>query len=507
MGHHHEKFRLHTPDFNRLNEQLDRRQFLTKTSLGLGAMALGSLLGAERLFGSSPKAPAGAAESTQEAILNALPHFAPKAKRVVFLFMSGGPSQFETFDYKPKLAEMFGKDLPDSVRKGQRLTGMSASQSQLPIAPSIFKFNQHGQSRTWVSELLPHTAGVVDELCLVKSLYTEAINHDPAITFFQTGNQLPGRPSIGSWVSYGLGSDNQNLPSFIVLVSKDGRGQPLYARLWGSGFLPNKHEGVQFRSGSAGSGQPPVLFLNNPDGYDGTDRREMLGYLNELNQLQKEAYGDTEIDNRIAQYEMAYRMQTSVPEVMDLSDEPDEVFDLYGPESRDRGSYAANCLLARKLLEKDVKFVQLYHQDWDHHGGLPDGITAQCKKVDQPTAALVKDLKRRGMLDDTLVIWGGEFGRTVYSQGKLTPKAYGRDHHPRCFTMWMAGAGVKSGFSYGETDDFSYNIVQNPVHVHDFQATLLHLMGIDHEQLTYKLQGRRFRLTDVHGKVVRDILS
>lgn len=508
MGQHHEQFRsgrewLHTPDFNKLNEQLDRRQFLTKTSLGLGAVALGSLLGAGRLLGGAPEAPEGGlSEDTQEAILNALPHLAPKAKRVVFLFMSGGPSQFETFDYKPKLAGMFGQALPDSVRKGQRLTSMSANQSQLPIAPSVFNFNQHGKSNTWISELLPYTAGVVDELCIVKSLYTEAINHDPAITFFQTGNQLPGRPSIGSWVSYGLGSENQNLPSFIVLISKDGRGQPLYSRLWGSGFLPTKHEGVQFRSGN-----DPVLFLNNPAGYDGTDRKEMLDYLNQLNGLQKESYGDPEIDTRIAQYEMAYRMQTSVPDVMDLSDEPDEVFDLYGPDSRDRGSYAANCLLARKLLEKDVKFVQLYHQDWDHHGGLPGGIKEQCKKVDQPTAALVTDLKRRGLLDDTLVIWGGEFGRTVYSQGKLTLKDYGRDHHPRCFSMWMAGAGVKAGISYGETDDFSYNITQNPVHVHDLQATMLHLLGVDHERLTYKLQGRRFRLTDVHGKVVRGILA
>lgn len=506
MVHHnhlHDEFRLHTPEFRPLNEKLDRRQFLTKTSLGLGALAVGSLLGCRNEFGAkSTISPGELSEDSQEAILRALPHFAPKAKRVVYLFMSGGPSQFETFDYKPKLTALFGQDLPDSVRQGQRLTGMSANQSSLPIAPSVFKFDRYGKNGTWVSELLPHTAKVVDEICLIKTLYTDQINHDPAITFFQTGNQLPGRPSIGSWVSYGLGSSNENLPTFISLISKNGNGQPLYSRLWGSGFLPTKFEGVQFRSG-----KDPVLFLNNPEGYDGTDRKEMLTYLKQLNDIQKGTYGDPEIDNRIAQYEMAYRMQTSVPNVMDVANEPDEVFNLYGPDSRDPGTFAANCLLARKLLEKDVKFVQLYHQGWDQHGGLPGGITNQCKNTDQGTAALVMDLKRRGMLDDTLVIWGGEFGRTVYSQGKLTETNYGRDHHPRCFSMWMAGAGVKAGFSYGETDDFSYNITQNPVHVHDFQATLLHLLGVDHERLTFKFQGRRYRLTDVHGKVVEAILT
>jgi hypothetical protein len=501
--HHHEEFRLNSPEFNPLNKKLDRRRFLTKTSLGLGALAMGSLLGAEKIFGSSPDPSPESASKFEEEILKALPHIAPKAKRVVYLFMSGGPSQFETFDYKPKLVDLAGQNLPDSVRKGQRLTGMSANQSALPMVPSIYKFNQFGKSGTWVSELMPHTAKVVDDLCIIKSINSEAINHDPAITFFQTGNQLPGRPSIGSWVSYGLGSANQNLPTFIVLVSKNGsKDQPLYARLWGNGFLPSKHQGVQFRSG-----KDPVLFLNNPEGYDGADRKEMLDYLSKLNQMQNEAYGDPEVDARIAQYEMAYRMQTSVPDVMDTQDETDEVFELYGPDSRDSGTYAANCLLARKLLEKDVKFVQLYHQGWDNHGGLPKGIAHQCKNTDQATAALIMDLKRRGMLDDTLVIWGGEFGRTVYSQGKLTADDYGRDHHPRCFTMWMAGAGVKPGISYGETDDFSYNIVKDPVHVHDFQATLMHLMGVDHERLTYKFQGRRFRLTDVHGKIVHDILS
>ncbi len=507
MNHHDDEFRLHTPEFNKLNDKLDRRHFLTKTSLGLGALALGSLFGASKLFGvgagkSLKQQPGELSEDSQEAILRALPHFAPKAKRVVYLFMSGGPSQLESFDYKPKLNDMFAKDLPDSVRKGQRLTGMSASQSSLPIAPSIYKFARHGQSQTWVSELMPYTAGVVDDLCIVKSLHTDAINHDPAITFFQTGSQLPGRPSIGSWVSYGLGSGNENLPTFISLVSKNASGQPLYARLWGNGFLPTEHQGVQFRSG-----KDPVLFLNNPDGYDGHDRREMLTYLKQLNDLQNAAIADPEVDARIAQYEMAYRMQTSVPEVMDTSDEPDSIFEMYGPDSRDSGTYAANCLLARKLLEKDVKFVQLYHQGWDQHGGLPGSIKHQFKNTDQATAALVKDLKQRGLLEDTLVIWGGEFGRTVYSQGQLTADNYGRDHHPRCFTMWMAGAGVKPGISYGETDDFSYNITQNPVHVHDFQATMLHLLGVDHERLTYKLQGRRFRLTDVHGHVVKDILA
>ncbi len=502
--HHHESFKLNTPEFRLLNNSLDRRNFLTKTSLGIGALALGTLMG-NRVLGNvvSSIASENPQATLEEEILRALPHFAPKAKRVVYLFMSGGPSQFETFDYKPKLAGMFGQSLPDSVRQGQRLTAMSANQSIFPVVPSIYKFSQQGKSQTWISEMLPHTAQVVDDLCIIKSIHSEAINHDPAITFFQTGNQLPGRPSIGSWVSYGLGSDNKNLPTFIVLVSKNAsKDQPLYARLWGNGFLPSEHQGVQFRSG-----KDPVLFLDNPQGYDGADRKEMLDYLSKLNTMQNEPYGDPEVQARITQYEMAFRMQTSVPEVMNTSDEPDEVFELYGPDSRDSGTYAANCILARKLLEKDVKFVQLYHQGWDHHGGLPAGMAKQCKDTDQPTAALIKDLKRRGLLEDTLVIWGGEFGRTVYSQGKLEAKDYGRDHHPRCFTMWMAGAGVKPGISYGETDDFSYNVIKDPVHVHDFHATVMHLMGVDHERLTYKFQGRRYRLTDVAGNVVRDILT
>ena len=493
---HHDLPRSGHPELSREETKLDRRKFLTQTSLGLGAVALGSLLGLDRLWGKAPSpVPAGGG-------LPGLPHFPAKAKRVVYLFQSGGPSQFETFDYKPRLAGMFGQELPSSVRQGQRLTGMSAQQSSLPITPSLYAFEQYGQSRAWVSALMPYTAQVVDELCFVKSMYTEQINHDPAITFFQTGHQLAGRPSIGSWLSYGLGSENENLPAFIVLVSKNQSGQPLYARLWGNGFLPAEHQGVQFRAGG-----DPVLYLNNPDHYDGADRRQMLDYLRRLNELQNSAYGDPEVNARIAQYEMAYRMQTSIPEVSDMSDEPDYIFDMYGEGSRDTGTYAANCLLARKLLEKGVRFVQLYHQGWDHHGALPRGIERKCLETDQANAALIKDLKQRGLLEDTLVIWGGEFGRTVYSQGKLTESDYGRDHHPRCFTIWMAGAGVKPGFTYGATDDFSYNITENPVHVHDFHATLLHLMGIDHEQLTFKHQGRRFRLTDVHGHVVRDILA
>ena len=492
MEDHKSPFRVNHPDLEALNRGLDRRNFLQKTAMGFGALALQGLF-----LGNEAK---GA--SIQEQIMEALPRIAPKAKRVVYLFMSGGPSQFETFDYKPELTRWMGKDLPDSIRQGQRLTGMSANQAILPVVPSAFGFKQYGKSRTWVSDLLPYTAQMADDLCIIKSMYTEQINHDPAITFFQTGHQLPGRPSIGSWLSYGLGSENKNLPAFIVMVSKNAsKDQPLYARLWGNGFLPSEHQGVQFRSG-----KDPVLFLNNPEGYEGSDRKEMLDYLKQLNAFQNETWADPEVDARISQYEMAFRMQTSVPEVMDVSDEPEEVFNLYGPDSRDKGSFAANCLLARKLLEKDVRFVQLYHQGWDHHDSLPKNIINPCKQTDQASAALLMDLKRRGMLDDTLVIWSGEFGRTVYSQGKLSPTGYGRDHHPKCFSMWMAGAGVKPG-TYGETDDFSYNIVKDPVHVHDFQATLLHLMGINHEELIYKYQGRRFRLTDVHGKLVSGILS
>jgi hypothetical protein len=476
--------------------QMNRRHFMSRMSLGLGSMALGSLLGCNSNAGTGP------AIDPMSGILDKL-HFAPKAKRVIYLFQSGGPSQMDLFDYKPMLEKMHGEELPASVRMGQRLTGMTSGQSSFPLASSLFKFNQHGESGAWASDLMPHTAEIADELCYIKSMHTEAINHDPAITFFQTGSQQPGRPSIGSWLSYGLGSDNHNLPTFIVLLSRGAqRPQPIYSRLWGNGFLASLHQGVQFRSG-----KDPVLFLNNPDGINAGTRRQVLDYLAELNDMRLKDFGDPEIESRIAQYEMSYRMQTSVPEALDLSDEPDHIFDMYGEDARKPGTYAANCLMARRLAERDVKFIQLYHLGWDQHVDLPKEISSQARDTDQASAALVKDLKQRGLLEDTLVVWGGEFGRTNYSQGRLTPTNYGRDHHPRCFTIWMAGGGVKKGITYGETDEFSYNIVKDPVHVHDFQATLLHLMGIDHEKLTFKHQGRRFRLTDVHGKLVKDILA
>ncbi len=507
MCHNHKILRSTNKDLQQVERQMDRRNFLTKSSLGIGALALGSLLNADTAWGAVKGKKLDA--SNADALLKSynknrlgLPHHLPKAKRIVYLFQSGGPSQLDMWDYKPDLKEMFGKDLPPSVRQGQRLTGMSASQTVFPIAPSIMDFKQHGQAGVWASELLPYTSKMVDDICFIKSMQTDAINHDPAITFLQTGNQLPGRPSIGSWLSYGLGSDNDNLPTFITLITKNMGGQPLYSRLWGNGFLPTEHQGVQFRSG-----KDPVLYLSNPENYDGNDRRQMLDYLGKLNEVQHDAYGDPEINARMTQYEMAFRMQTSVPEVTDISDEPDYIFDMYGVDSRDPGTYAANCLMARKLLEKDVKFVQLYHQGWDQHIGCPDGVRNQNKLTDQANAALIKDLKQRGMLEDTLVIWGGEFGRTVYSQGQLTKTNYGRDHHPKAFTMWMAGAGVKPGYVHGETDDFSYNVTKDPVHVHDFHATLLHLFGIDHERLIFKHQGRRYRLTDVHGHVVKDLLA
>ncbi|MEM7370839.1 MAG: DUF1501 domain-containing protein [Bacteroidota bacterium] len=486
---------MNSHDCHQYSRHYSRRDFLTKTSLGIGAIALGSLLGPGELLAN----PAGI--DPNKGVLG-MPHFAPRAKRIIYLFQSGAPSQLESFDYKPLLQERNGEELPESIRKGQRLTGMTAGQKSFPLAGSQFSFSQYGDSGAWVSELFPHTAKVVDELCFIKSMYTEAINHDPATTFIQTGSQQPGRPSIGAWLSYGLGSDNDNLPAFCVLVTKNKTGQPLYARSWGSGFLPSRHQGVQFRAG-----KDPVLYLNNPDGINHLDRKRQIAYLKKLQELQFEHEQDPEIQAKISQYEMAFRMQTSVPEVTDLSDEPDHIYDMYGPDSRTPGTYAANCLLARRLAEKGVKFIQLYHQGWDQHGNLPGAMPVQTKETDQASAALVTDLKQRGLLDDTLVIWGGEFGRTNYSQGKLTNTDYGRDHHPRCYTLWMAGAGVKQGFTYGRTDDFGYNIVENPVHVHDFQATLMHMLGIDHERLTYKFQGRRFRLTDVHGKVVKDVLG
>jgi hypothetical protein len=468
---------------------LNRRTFLGRCGMGLGAAALWNLLARD------------ASAVPLPGILKS-PHFATKAKRIIYLFMSGGPSQHDLFDYKPLLNKMNGQDLPASVRRGQRLTGMSAHQATLPLAGSIFKFSQHGKSGAWLSDLWPWTAKVADELCFVKSLYTEAINHDPAISFFQTGSQLAGRPSMGSWVSYGLGSASENLPAFVVLISKDRVEQGLYARLWGNGFLSSMHQGVQFRSS-----KEPVLYLANPDGVSRDARRKMLDRLAELHALQQEETGDPEIATRIAQYEMAYRMQTSVPEVMDLSKEPARTFELFGPEARQPGTFAANCLLARRLAERNVRFIQLYHPGWDQHGNLPNAIRRQCKDVDRACFALLTDLKQRGLLDDTLVIWGGEFGRTNYSQGKLTATDYGRDHHPRCFTMWLAGGGIRPGVTYGGTDEFGYNVVEKPVHVHDMQATILHLLGIDHERLTYRFQGRYYRLTDVHGVVVKDILT
>jgi hypothetical protein len=470
----------------------NRRQFLSQSGLGLGSMALASLLQQDCQ---------AADENPFQGIL-AAPHFPAKAKRIIYLFMSGGPSQLDLYDYKPLLNAKHGQDLPESVRQGQRLTGMTGHQATLPLAGSVFKFAQQGKSGAWLSDLLPWTAKIADQLCFVKSLHTEAINHDPAITFFQTGSQLAGRPSMGAWLSYGLGSANQNLPAFVVMISKDRIDQPLYSRLWGNGFLSSIHQGVQFRSGPE-----PVLYLDNPQGISSASRRKMLDRLAELQQLEFEALGDPEIRSRVAQYEMAFRMQTSIPDVMDLSQETAAVFELYGPEAKTPGTFAANCLLARRMAERDVRFIQLYHPGWDHHGGLPKGIQRQCNDIDRASYGLITDLKQRGMLDDTLVVWGGEFGRTNYSQGKLTATDYGRDHHPRCFTMWMCGAGIKPGVSYGTTDDFGYNVASNPVHVHDLQATLLNQLGIDHERLTYKFQGRYYRLTDVHGRVVTEILS
>ena len=466
----------------------NRRVFLGNGVRGLGGAALANMLASE-------------SSASRETPDNGL-HFAPKAKRIIYLFQSGGPAQQDLFDYKPVLNQLNGQELPQSVRGQQRLTGMSVNQSSLPLAGSQFKFSQYGESGTWFSELLPYHRDIADDVCMIKSMYTEAINHDPAITFFQTGSQIAGRPSLGAWLSYGLGSENSDLPTFIVLASVGQGGQPLYARLWGSGFLDSRYQGIQFRSGN-----DAVLYLSNPEGVTATRRRAQLDAIKEINEHQFTREKDPEIQSRIAQYEMAFRMQSSVPEATDVNNEPESTFKLYGEDARKPGTFARNCLLARRLAERDVRFIQLYHQGWDQHSNLPKGIRGQAKETDQASAALIKDLKQRGLLKDTLVIWGGEFGRTSYSQGVLKPDNYGRDHHPRCFTTWMAGGGVKAGMSYGETDEFGYNVVENGVHVHDFNATILHLMGIDHERLTYKYQGRRFRLTDVHGHVVKDILA
>jgi len=481
----------------------NRRAFLSSSSIGIGTAALSSILGMS-FFKKDKGVIKEMSSGGRRGALDAL-HFAPKAKRIIYLFQSGGPSQLDLFDYKPLLNVRRGEELPESIRKGQRLTGMTSGQDSFPLVGSNYSFSQYGRSGAYVSDVLPYTAKIVDELCIVKSMYTEAINHDPAITFFQTGSQQAGRPSMGSWLSYGLGSENEDLPGFCVLLSRGtGRpfGQPLYSKLWGNGFLHSLHQGVQFRSG-----KDPVLYLNDPAGMDRQSRRHMLDQVAALNEKQLQEFGDPEISTRISQYEMAYRMQTSVPDVMNIEGEPDHIYQMYGPDSTVPGTYAANCILARRLAERDVRFIQLYHMGWDQHDNLPSACAAQAKDIDQPSAALVMDLKQRGMLEDTLIIWGGEFGRTNYSQGTITETSFGRDHHPRSFTIWMAGGGVKPGIVYGETDDFGYNITENPVHVHDFQATVMKLLGVDHEKFTYKYQGRRFRLTDVHGHVVEDILA
>ncbi len=475
-----------------------RRYFFGKTAAGLGAAALASTMD-PALFAQEAKP----AEKESYGELKKL-HIPAKAKRVIWLFMADGPSQLDMWDYKPKLADFFDKDLPAEIRNGQRITTMTSGQSRFPCAPSKFKFAQHGKHGAWVSELLPEMAKVVDDICIIKSMNTEAINHDPAITYIQTGSQIPGRPSLGAWLSYGIGSPNQDLPSYVVLTSRIANGsqtQALFSRLWGTGFLPTKHQGVALRS----SGDP-VLYLSNPPGVDGATRRRMLDSLAALNQKKHDDVGDPEIVSRIAQYEMAFRMQSSVPDLVDISKETQATLDMYGPEVKEPGTYAYNCLLARRMAERGVRFTQVFLRGWDHHGNLPGQIPNLCKAMDQPTAALLKDLKQRGMLEDTLVVWGGEFGRTVYSQGTLTKDNYGRDHHPRNFTMWMAGGGIKPGIVHGETDDFSYNVIDKPVHIHDLNATILHQLGINHEKLTYRFQGRDFRLTDVEGKVVKEIL-
>jgi hypothetical protein len=475
---------------NRL--QINRRHFLGKLSLGIGSVALGSLLVPDLLSGSE--------ESLPEL---GVAHFAPKAKRIIYLFQNGAPSQLESFDYKPLLVKMTGEELPASVRMGQRLTGMTSGQAKFPLVGSYFKFNQHGKSGTWVSELFPQMASVIDEFCVIKSMHTEAINHDPALTFMQTGAQQGNRPSMGAWLSYGLGSENKNLPAFCVLLSRGrGNGQGVYSKLWTNGFLDSIHQGVQFSSS-----EEPVLYLNNPDGIDNATRRRMLDEMSRLNSLSYEEFGDPEINTKIQQYEMAYRMQASVPELTNLAKEPDHIVKMYGPECLVPGTYAANCLLARKLSESGVRFVQLYHQGWDQHGNMVGEMPLQAQDVDRASAALIKDLKQRGLLEETLVIWGGEFGRTNYCQGKIEKENYGRDHHPRSYTVLMAGGGVKPGMVYGETDEFGYNIIKDPVHVNDFHATILHLMGLHHEKLTYKHLGRRYRLTDVAGKIISPILA
>ena len=468
---------------------LTRRHFFGRSASGLGIAALAHLMGRD---------------ATGKGGLPGLPHMAPKAKHVIYLFQSGGPSQIDLFDYKPKLEQFHGTELPDSVRRGQRLTGMTASQKTFPVQKTLFEFKRHGESGAWVSELLPHTAKIADKLSFIRTMHTEAINHDPAVTFLQTGSQLAGRPSIGAWLSYGLGTENEDLPAFIVMISRGKArvGQALYTRLWGSGFLPSRYQGVKFRSQG-----DPVLYLSDPEGVSRNRRRMFLDDLAALNQIQREEFADPEIETRIAQYEMAYRMQASVPELMDLSSEPESTFAHYGESARIPGTFARHCLVARRLVERGVRYIQLFHRGWDQHRSLPEQIAQQCADTDQASAALVDDLDRRGLLDETLVVWGGEFGRTVYCQGKMTNDSYGRDHHPSCFTIWLAGGGLKPGVIYGETDEFSYNPVDKPAHVNNLHATLLHQLGIDHTKLTYPYQGRQFRLTDVGGEVIRELVA
>ena len=470
---------------------MSRRHFLSSFGMGLGSIALSSLLKPEALLG-----------ATNSRGSLGTSHFPSKAKRIIYLFQSGGPSQLDLYDPKPTLIKKHGTELPEEIRQGQRLTAMSGNQASLPLAGSPFKFNPHGQSGIEISDALPHISSIADDICLVRSMHTEAINHGPGVTHMQTGSQFPGRPSIGAWLNYGLGRTNDNLPSFVVMTTKGKGGQPLVSRLWGSGFLPSENQGIRFRSGAN-----PVLHLQNPNGIDRKSRRLMLNRLRELHELQLEDNPDAEIESRIAQYEMAFRMQASIPEVTDISGESEQVLKLYGDDVKKPGSFAANCLQARRLAERGVRFIQLYHPGWDQHGGLPGGLRNQCKETDQASAALVKDLKQRGMLEDTLVIWGGEFGRTNYCQGSLGKDNFGRDHHGRCFSFWMAGGGSKGGTVVGQTDDYGYNVVKNGVHVHDFHATMLHLLGIDHERLTFKYQGRYFRLTDVHGKLIKNALA
>jgi len=480
---------LSRTDLTATQDFLNRRVFLRNGAAALSATALAGLLPKQSLAGPG----------------DTFPNFPAKAKRVIYLFQSGAPSQMDLFDPKPGMKEHHGKDLPDSIRKGQRLTTMTSGQKNFPIAPSIFKFARQGKSGHWMSEILPHLSKEADELCFIKSMHTEAINHDPAITFCQTGHQLAGRPSIGSWLSYGLGTENKDLPAYVVMTSwGTGRpnDQPLYDRLWGAGFLPTQHQGVKFRN----SGDP-VLYLSDPKGINRKMRRDMLDEIAKLNRKDRQVVGDPEIDARISQYEMAFRMQSSVPDLTDVSKEPKHILDSYGPDVLKPGTYAANCLLARRMAERDVRCIQLFHMGWDHHGGLPNAVKGQCRDTDQPTAALIADLRQRGLLEDTLIVWGGEFGRTIYSQGKLTATNYGRDHHPRCFTVFLAGAGIKKGFSLGETDDYCYNITKDPVHVHDLNATIMHLLGVDHKKLTYRFQGRDYRLTDIHGHLVKKILA